>query len=114
MEQTRFIDLNLQLGKQYLYCHHGDCEHVLVFESVRSYIPSIDNYPSFPVLIYQSKNRRKKCFACQHLPGRIVTTKDKYLSQNPYLFCTDCYKSFHEDSNGQLIYTNFEKHPYFS
>lgn len=65
MEETRFIDLEIKVGAHYLYCHKGDCEHVLVIENVRAYHHSIANYDSFPVLFYQSKIRRKKCFICK-------------------------------------------------
>lgn len=65
MEETRFIDLEIKVGANYLYCHKGDCEHVLVIENVRAYHHSIGNYDSFPILFYQSKIRRKKCFICK-------------------------------------------------
>jgi hypothetical protein len=64
MEETRFVDLSVEIGAQYLYCHKGDCEHVLVVENVRQYHQSIA-YDTFPVLYYQSKIRRKKCFICK-------------------------------------------------
>ncbi len=31
MEGTRFGDLVLRLGAHYLFRHHGDCEHLMVF-----------------------------------------------------------------------------------
>lgn len=36
MAETRFIDLSIHIGKPYLYCHQGDCEHIMVFTDVRS------------------------------------------------------------------------------
>lgn len=35
MERVRFRDLNICLGKQYLFVHQGSCEHVFVFTEMR-------------------------------------------------------------------------------
>jgi len=114
METTHFRDLSVKIGAQYLYCHKGDCEHVLIVENVRAFNAIIDNYDSFPVLFYQNKTRRLKCFVCKYLPGRIVTTNDLSMTENPSLFCDVCFSSLHPDdadlTPGQKTY---EIHPYF-
>ncbi|KAH0519948.1 snRNA-activating protein complex subunit 3 [Microtus ochrogaster] len=35
MEDFTFNDLNIKLGFPYLYCHQGDCEHVVVITDIR-------------------------------------------------------------------------------
>lgn len=35
MQSTKFEDLSLRLGYPYLYCHHGNCEHGIVFTDLR-------------------------------------------------------------------------------
>ena len=35
MEDTKFIDLSIRLGFPYLYTHLGNCEHLIVFTSVK-------------------------------------------------------------------------------
>ena len=35
MESTAVGDVPLKLGAHYLYCHQGDCEHILVFSDAR-------------------------------------------------------------------------------
>ncbi len=35
MSGTRFRDLAVRVGAHYLYCHQGDCEHLLVFSDMR-------------------------------------------------------------------------------
>jgi hypothetical protein len=115
METTRFRDLNLKIGAQYLYCHAGDCEHVLIVENVRGYSPTIDNYDSFPVLVYQNKIRRLKCSVCKYLPGRIVTTNDEAICENTCLFCEVCFKLLHPDD--ELLapeQKKYQKHTYFN
>jgi hypothetical protein len=114
METTRFSDLHLKIGAQYLYCHAGDCEHVLIVENVRGYSPHIDNYDSFPVLVYQNKIRRLKCSVCKYLPGRIVTTDDESICENPCLFCEVCFKLLHpDDERTPPEEKKYEKHAYF-
>ena len=31
MEDMKFEDLDIRLGSHYLYCHQGDCQHVIIF-----------------------------------------------------------------------------------
>lgn len=41
MEDTRFIDLKVKVGFPYLYCHQGDCEHLVIITDVRSVLLSV-------------------------------------------------------------------------
>lgn len=36
MEETTFRDLKIKIGYPYLYCHQGDCEHVVIITDIRS------------------------------------------------------------------------------
>ena len=35
MSKTKFSDLEVRFGYPYLYLHQGDCEHIIVFTSMR-------------------------------------------------------------------------------
>lgn len=35
MEDTRFVDLTVKVGFPYLYCHQGDCEHLVIITDIR-------------------------------------------------------------------------------
>ena len=35
MEDVVFDDLKIKLGYPYLYCHQGNCEHLLIFTDLR-------------------------------------------------------------------------------
>ena len=35
MASTKFEDIELRLGYPYLYCHHGNCEHLVIFSDIR-------------------------------------------------------------------------------
>lgn len=40
MEDTRFVDLKLKVGFPYLYCHQGDCEHLVIITDIR-FVPDV-------------------------------------------------------------------------
>jgi hypothetical protein len=35
MQDTTFADLTLRVGAPYLYCHQGDCQHIIMVTDVR-------------------------------------------------------------------------------
>lgn len=35
MEATTFNDLSITVGVPYLYCHRGNCEHIMVVNDIR-------------------------------------------------------------------------------
>ena len=35
MSNTSFQDISARLGYPYLYCHHGNCEHIIVLTDLR-------------------------------------------------------------------------------
>ena len=35
MEEIKFIDLSLKIGKVYLYRHNESCDHMIVFNDIR-------------------------------------------------------------------------------
>ena len=35
MEETIFDDLDIRLGYPYVYCHQGNCEHLMIFRDLR-------------------------------------------------------------------------------
>ena len=35
MEDTTFEKLKMKLGYPYLYSHHGNCEHLIIFRDMR-------------------------------------------------------------------------------
>eukprot|EP00126_Sphaerothecum_destruens_P007678 Sdes_comp19942_c0_seq2m12425 len=43
MASVRFQDIHLRLNFPYVFCHQGDCEHIVVFESLRMFNSHIDD-----------------------------------------------------------------------
>eukprot|EP00339_Tiarina_fusa_P022661 CAMPEP_0117029540 /NCGR_PEP_ID=MMETSP0472-20121206/21384_1 /TAXON_ID=693140 ORGANISM="Tiarina fusus, Strain LIS" /NCGR_SAMPLE_ID=MMETSP0472 /ASSEMBLY_ACC=CAM_ASM_000603 /LENGTH=353 /DNA_ID=CAMNT_0004737339 /DNA_START=33 /DNA_END=1091 /DNA_ORIENTATION=- len=77
MENTTFNDLSLRVGVPYLYCHRGNCEHIMIVNEVRI-IHDEDNEKrgSYPLQTFQNKIRRKKCRVCDIYPAKYVTRGD--------------------------------------
>jgi len=71
MEETTFYDLSLRVGERYLYCHQGNCKHFIIFSEVRL-LNDIDNpnYNAYPIRVFQSKVRRRKCQICDIYPSK--------------------------------------------
>ena len=73
MEATTFNDLSLSVGVPYLFCHRGNCEHVMIFHDIRL-LHSDDelNKRAYPLQTFQHKIRRKKCRVCDIYPAKYV------------------------------------------
>jgi len=114
MHTESFNDLNLRIGKQYLYTHQGDCEHFIVFNQVRL-ITKQDkqNVNDYPVHIFQSKVRRRKCVLCSNYTASYVTYGDKMAPQNPCFYCEQCYRLVHYLEDGNLLYSDYSVYPYY-
>lgn len=52
MEDTRFVDLKVKVGFPYLYCHQGDCEHLVIITDIRLVL----------VLLHGLSSRARSCF----------------------------------------------------
>ncbi|XP_029421621.1 snRNA-activating protein complex subunit 3 isoform X1 [Nannospalax galili] len=66
MEDFTFNDLNIKLGFPYLYCHQGDCEHVVVVTDIRlvHHDDCLDR-TLYPLLTKKHWLWTRKCFVCK-------------------------------------------------
>eukprot|EP01129_Flabellula_baltica_P007532 TRINITY_DN2944_c0_g1_i1.p1 TRINITY_DN2944_c0_g1~~TRINITY_DN2944_c0_g1_i1.p1 ORF type:complete len:365 (-),score=80.99 TRINITY_DN2944_c0_g1_i1:607-1626(-) len=116
MEETRFVDLELCVGKDYLYCHQGDCEHIMVFEEIRKINQDdILLKNEYPFHLFQCKIQRRKCTMCNVYPASKVTIGNIYSPQDVCYYCDHCYRLFHYDEENKLIFDqdSFQVFPYF-
>ncbi|KAG8365318.1 hypothetical protein BUALT_Bualt18G0092200 [Buddleja alternifolia] len=113
MQTIRFCDLKFRLGAGYLYCHQGDCKHVIVLRDMRLIHPEdVQNRAAYPLITAQQKLRYKKCFACKIYRAQKMTVDDKWASSNPCYFCDVCYYMLHY-ANGTLLYNDFSVYDYY-
>jgi snRNA-activating protein complex subunit 3 len=114
MEDTILFDLQLRVGEKYLYCHQGNCKHYIIFNQVRFMNDNDEkNQNCYPLRIFQSKVRRRKCSICEIYSSKWVTYHDKLSSENPTFYCDICYRQFHYSERGKLLYDDFEVFRYF-
>lgn len=114
MEDTTFNDLAIRVGAHYVFSHHGDCEHVLMFSDLRLYNPIADPWKlsSYPLECFVQRLSRILCSACESFAADFVCYGDKLANGNPTYFCMYCYQPFHYNSEGALLYSDFQVFPY--
>jgi len=67
----------------------------------------------YPIQIFQSKVRKRKCRICDIYPAKWVTHGDKLSPENPCFYCEHCYYPFHYNEQGELLFNDFEVFPYY-
>ncbi|XP_023421810.1 snRNA-activating protein complex subunit 3 isoform X2 [Cavia porcellus] len=112
MEDFTFSDLNIKLGFPYLYCHQGDCEHIVVITDIRlvHHDDCLDR-TLYPLLIKKHWLWTRKCFVCKMYTARWVTNNDSFAPEDPCFFCDVCFRMLHYDSEGNKL-GEFLAYPY--
>ncbi|XP_043746597.1 snRNA-activating protein complex subunit 3 isoform X2 [Cervus elaphus] len=112
MEDFTFNDLYIKVGFPYLYCHQGDCEHVVVITDIRlvHHDDCLDK-TLYPLLIKKHWLWTRKCFVCKMFTARWVTNNDSFAPQDPCFFCDVCFRMLHYDAEGNKL-GEFLAYPY--
>ena len=114
MHCTRFCDLQMRVGAQYLYCHQGDCKHKVVIRDIRrAHTKDVRDVTAYPVLKWHARVRHRKCSICNIYQARKVTYEDKLAPACPSFFCEQCYYLLHYDKAGCLLYDDFKVYDYY-
>ncbi|MBN3303795.1 SNPC3 protein, partial [Amia calva] len=112
MEDTKFNDLKIKIGFPYLYCHQGDCEHVLVFTDIRlAHRDDCLDKTLYPLLTKKHWLQTRKCSVCNMYIPRWVTSNDPFAPEDPCLFCETCFRMLHYDNHGHKL-GDFLAYPY--
>nr|XP_060465704.1 snRNA-activating protein complex subunit 3 isoform X2 [Panthera onca] len=112
MEDFTFNDLYIKLGFPYLYCHQGDCEHVVVITDIRLvHRDDCLDRTLYPLLIKKHWLWTRKCFVCKMYTARWVTNNDSFAPEDPCFFCDVCFRMLHYDSEGNKL-GEFLAYPY--
>ncbi|KAL6621614.1 snRNA-activating protein of 50kDa MW C terminal-domain-containing protein [Neocallimastix sp. 'constans'] len=114
MDDISFKDLSIRMNYPYLYIHHNNCKHIMIFTNVRLVHKNDDrNIKNYPKLIYKGWIKNNKCKLCANKLAKWITYDDMYASDNPCIWCQDCFDNFHKDKDGNLLYDNFKILPLF-
>merc|ERR1712032_1532801 len=96
MDSTSFEALQLRLGKQYMFMHHGDCVHSLVFTSCWLAHAETDVRRSvYPMLVWQAKDDAPKCHVCERSAAAWEIHSDVLADTSPCLLCQQCRYEWH-------------------
>ncbi|XP_061875138.1 snRNA-activating protein complex subunit 3 isoform X2 [Colius striatus] len=112
MEDYTFNDLSLKIGFPYLFCHQGNCEHIIIVTDIRliHYDDCLDRN-LYPLLIKKHWLCTRKCFVCKMYTARWVTNKDSLAPEDPCFFCDVCFRMLHYDVEGNKL-GEFLAYPY--
>jgi len=112
MEEQSFGNLEVRLGYPYLYCHQGDCEHIIVFKDIRLANNEHPKYvSSYPYRYYEAYRRRRRCSVCNIHLVKWITVNDELAFEHPSFFCEKCFNYLHYDNDGEKL-CSFEAYPY--
>ncbi|XP_003216487.3 snRNA-activating protein complex subunit 3 isoform X1 [Anolis carolinensis] len=112
MEDYTFKDLNIKVGFPYLYCHQGDCEHIVIITDIRLiHRDDCLDRSLYPLLTRKHWLWSKKCFVCKMYTARWVTNEDSLAPQDPCFFCDVCFQMLHYDEQGNKL-GEFLAYPY--
>ncbi|XP_041789866.1 snRNA-activating protein complex subunit 3 [Chelmon rostratus] len=112
MEDTRFVDLTVKVGFPYLYCHQGDCEHLVIITDIRlAHKNDCLDKKLYPLLTHKHRVATQKCAVCHVFIGRWFTTNDQFAPSDPCLFCDKCFRMLHYDAQGNKL-GDFLAYPY--
>ncbi|KAM6227656.1 snRNA-activating protein complex subunit 3 isoform 2-T2 [Spheniscus humboldti] len=112
MEDYTFNDLSLKIGFPYLFCHQGNCEHIIIITDIRliHHDDCLDR-KLYPLLIKKHWLCTRKCFVCKMYTARWVTNKDSLAPEDPCFFCDVCFRMLHYDVEGNKL-GEFLAYPY--
>uniref|UniRef100_A0A7M4FQV4 snRNA-activating protein complex subunit 3 n=1 Tax=Crocodylus porosus TaxID=8502 RepID=A0A7M4FQV4_CROPO len=112
MEGYTFNDLSLKIGFPYLYCHQGDCEHIVTVTDIRLiHRDDCLDRTRYPLLIKKPWLYTRKCFVCKMYIARWVTNEDSLAPEDPCFFCDVCFRMLHYDAEGNKL-GEFLAYPY--
>lgn len=105
MQDVTFGQLTVRLGCPYLYVHHSNCEHLVVFTDVRLFVPGTSKWTvdKYPICSGKARSRQVTCQACSLHVCKWVCVDNKRLPFQRNYFCHSCFVSFNYDSQMNKI-----------
>ncbi|XP_041837765.1 snRNA-activating protein complex subunit 3 [Melanotaenia boesemani] len=112
MEDMLLRDLKIKVGFPYLYCHQGDCEHLVIITDIRlAHKDDCLDIKLYPLLTHKHRVVTQKCAVCHVFIGRWYTTNDQFAPSDPCVFCDKCFRMLHYDAQGNKL-GEFLAYPY--
>lgn len=104
---TRISELCVRLGQPYVFLHHGDCEHALLFIDVyQDYNAPTNSQSSSTKTGYQTWRRSPRILPCDVCKARMAvkfTVADPWADIIPFHYCSVCFRDAHYTREGKLF-----------
>jgi hypothetical protein len=110
MADVTFGQLRLRLGAQYLFVHHGNCEHDIVFTRCML-TPAIERAVDFPRMVWERVSRPPPCSVCTRAPALWDVHGDRLADVLPCHLCDLCHFEAHYTTEGQARRTDYRIYP---
>ncbi|XP_064410942.1 snRNA-activating protein complex subunit 3 [Latimeria chalumnae] len=104
MEDYMFNDLRIKVGFPYLYCHQGDCEHLIIITDIRLvHQDDCLDKTMYPLVVRKHWLWSRKCAVCKLYTARWVTNNDSFAPEDPCFFCDTCFRMLHYDKDDNKL-----------
>ncbi|VDD79424.1 unnamed protein product [Mesocestoides corti] len=115
MDERVLGDLNLILGKPYLFLHQGNCEHAIIFTTARlTDRTCAQSVYAYPKCTGRAPQKRLSCEACNCLRAQwLVHEAGDILPKDPTMLCIVCLRYLLYTSNGEKIHPRFRVQKFF-
>lgn len=81
MEDAKISDLNVKIGRPYVYQHLGNCEHIIMFSDIRLLDTSDPiRFSCFPRVHCTGRLYGKHCMMCADFYARFIFTINYLLT----------------------------------
>ena len=122
MAEVTLEMLQLRLGRQYLFAHHGDCEHALVFTdcwlATDADVRPRSDYP-LPAFKRKGAGNNNRCGVCARAVAIWECHGDRLADCSPCHLCQVCHFQFHYSADdggggGTALRNDYTRFPLFS
>lgn len=127
MNETRWLDLTIQINRPYSFVHCGRCDHFIIVERIRRehlfdqvrtgiHLFTSSRETDSTVLVrelFRLRRRKRRCRICDISRAAFITVNDRLAPENPCSFCENCYISLHYDGSGRVLYNDYRVYPYY-
>ncbi|KDR75220.1 hypothetical protein GALMADRAFT_69439, partial [Galerina marginata CBS 339.88] len=101
-QNTQLRSIYLRINEPYWFFHHGNCEHFLVVDQIRSFLHISDRRKSYPLTLRITPSILDLCRACAKIPALWSVLGDVRLGESPCLVCGPCWRNMGE-SKGEGV-----------
>ncbi|KAK7053468.1 hypothetical protein VNI00_004094 [Paramarasmius palmivorus] len=109
IHETPLNSLSLRINFPYWVLHEGNCEHFVVFDSIRL-SHSSDPPTGYPLILHREPAATDPCACCAKAVATWAVIGDERLGESPYLLCGWCWNSMGPAENDSVVVVPLPKY----